>query len=252
MKLPQLVPVPNVLVKIVPALGVHHDLHLGSLLPRVHAAQPVVEEGRIRNRCGQRDEGARDELHGVLPLHTAFLLSDAVNLIEDHIAQSLHPVLVRRRKQQHLQNVRHRHQHLAVLPLAGLHDSSRRVVLLEEDAEQLVLGVRRVGLAGETGVDLSADLVDQSLRGRNVHGDAFVVRAENLVHDVVTDESLAAGSGSNHQGRALVIDDIKQVLLPPIRLEVDSGQGVLGGADTPGHVWTHVHQLESELVWTNA
>mmetsp|Transcript_65897 Transcript_65897/g.192773 ORF Transcript_65897/g.192773 Transcript_65897/m.192773 type:complete len:253 (-) Transcript_65897:2389-3147(-) len=245
---PELAAGPDELVEVVPALRVDHQLDLGALLLLVDLPQPVVEEGRIGNCGGERDEGAGDELHAVLPLRAALLLPDAVHLVEDDPPQPLDPVLGGGRQEQHLQDVGDGHQDLAVPPLARLHDAACGVELLEEDPQELALRVGGVRLAGEARVDLRTDLVHQGLRGSYVHRNAVVVCPEHPVHHVVSDEGLPAGGGRDHQGRALVVDDVQKVPLPPVRLEVDALLGVLAGAHRPRHVPAHVHELEGVLV----
>mmetsp|Transcript_60675 Transcript_60675/g.177960 ORF Transcript_60675/g.177960 Transcript_60675/m.177960 type:complete len:1051 (+) Transcript_60675:106-3258(+) len=242
---------PVVLVEVVPALGVDHDLDLGRVLLRVHLRQPAVEEGRVRHRGRQRDEGAGDGLHRVLPLR-AVLAADAVDLVEDDVPQALHPVLVTRGGEEHLQDVRDGDQHLAVLPLPGLEGAAAAVVLPREHAQQLALAVCGVGLAGEARVDLRADLVHQRLRGGDVDRNALVVRAEDLVHHVVSDEGLAAGRRRDDQRGAVVVHDVEQVHLPLVRLEVHASLRILGRADGTRHVGAQVPELPRVLLGAQA
>mmetsp|Transcript_89239 Transcript_89239/g.277469 ORF Transcript_89239/g.277469 Transcript_89239/m.277469 type:complete len:356 (+) Transcript_89239:2050-3117(+) len=191
----ELVRGPDKLVEVVPPLRVDDAVDLRPRLLLVDTPEPAVEEGWVRHCRREGDERAGNALHAMLPLRAALLLADAVHLVEHNPPQALHPVLVGRGQEQHLQDVGDGHQDLAILPLAGLHDAACRVELLQEDAQELVLGVGRVSLAGEARVDLRADLVDEGLGGGHVHGDPVVVGPKHRVHDVVADERLPAGVG---------------------------------------------------------
>mmetsp|Transcript_12499 Transcript_12499/g.43463 ORF Transcript_12499/g.43463 Transcript_12499/m.43463 type:complete len:273 (+) Transcript_12499:2276-3094(+) len=197
-----------------PSLVVLHELDSVrlSFLPPVHQPLQVLHGLQPAHKLlGLSDGGAEGEEGSVgkekdpLPQPALLRARDAVNLVEDHVADPLGPRGIVGVHQQRLEALGDGDENAA--------GEGAMAVGVSEDAEGGVEGA----------VDLRGDLVDESLGGSDEDEDAVLVPAvpHDLLHTVVGDERLARRRRRADQRGVSAVNHVQELALPVVRGEGD-------------------------------